>query len=84
MLLLARRYRCFNPQCSFVREAVKKKMKTHGAADIYTVDHNGKRLITGQERGCMRDGRLEGIPPGAGTIKTFLNGGWSFSIDDER
>lgn len=65
-----------------MQEAVKGKMKTkHGDARINVGDGVDKRRITSQERVCMREGRLENIP--ASTINTFLNGGPSFSVDDE-
>ncbi|CAN0239913.1 unnamed protein product [Scytosiphon promiscuus] len=49
-LLLSRRYRCFNPGCSRVQEAVKKKMKTKaGDETIYVRDVAGKREINSQD-----------------------------------
>lgn len=52
-----------------VQEAVKKKM-THGEADIFVGAGRFKRPITDQERGCLREERLENIP--AEMIKTLI------------
>ena len=66
-----------------MQEAVKNKMQTSKKADgrIYVGAGADKRLITSLERESMRAGQLEGIP--AATIKTFLNDGVSFALDDE-
>lgn len=83
LLVLARRYRCFNPQCSKVQDMVKKKMAgSHGQDKIYTREGSNKREITSSERALMRDGQVGGFHPDC--IRVFLNGGWSFGIDDAR
>lgn len=81
--MLARRYRCARPECPKVQAAVKNKMATsNGDRPIYIDALGRKTPISDSQRADMRAGRLDSIP--AGTIRKFLNGGFSFAIDDER
>ncbi|CAN0246144.1 unnamed protein product, partial [Ectocarpus sp. 13 AM-2016] len=60
---------------------VKKKIAgSHGQEKIYTREGSNKREITSSERALTRDGQLGGFHPEC--IRVFLNGGWSFGIDD--
>ncbi|CAN0182054.1 unnamed protein product [Scytosiphon promiscuus] len=83
ILVVSRRYRCFNPGCSEVMKLVKKAMPgPRGHPDALPRSGPDKRLLTSGERAKMRAGDLSDIAPNV--IYTFLKGGWSFPINNKR
>ena len=82
LLVASRRYRCHNPECPMVKNAVMAKMETLSSDYVMPRSGPDKRVVTDDERACMRRGELSAVAPNV--INTLLRGGWSFSIDDER
>ena len=80
--IAARRYRCHNPGCRKVKEAVRVKMESLSDDYVMPRSQPSKREVTKAERECMERGELSEISPNV--IGTLLNGGWPFSIYDER